>query len=148
MSLSARISCLLAAGRATNETRPNAVVAFYPPFADLTRAIKDGHVSDQLKKIYGIERDEDAPRILREASTVTYLKPGLPPLLIVHGTADTKVPYADSVSAQKRLTEVGVPCELITVTNAPHGMGEWDAFDQSYKTKMIEWLEKTLGRAR
>lgn len=136
---------LLATGRATAETKPNAVVAFYAPFADLYRAIKDGHVPDQMKKVYGIQNEADAPRILSEASVTTYLKPGLPPMLLIHGTADEKVPYAGSVGAQKHLTTIGVPCELISVTNAPHGMMNWDAYDQSYKARMIEWLKQTLG---
>lgn len=136
---------LLTTGRATAETKPDAVVAFYPPFGDLTRAIHDGHVPAEMMKVYGIQKEEDAPKILREASVTTYMKPSLPPLLIIHGSGDTKVPYAGSVTAQKQLSAIGVPCELITVTNAPHGMPEWDTFDQSYKTKMIEWLEKTLS---
>ena len=136
---------LLVTGRATAEIKPNAVVAFYPPFADLQLAIKDGHVPDQMKKVYGIQKEEDALKILREASVTTYLKPGLPPLLLVHGTADEKVPYAGSMGAQKRLTAIGVSCELISVTNAPHGMTNWDAYDQSYKARMIEWLKQTLG---
>ena len=137
---------MLAAGRATKETKVNALVVFYGPFLDMEAIAKQsGHVSDQQKKVYGIQKEEDALKILREASVTTYVKPGLPPFLLVHGTADEKAPYAFSVEAQKRLTAVGVPCELISVTNAPHGMTNWDAYDQSYKAKMIEWLKQTLG---
>ena len=139
----------LAVGRATNETKVNAAVVFYGPFQDMAAvARKNGHIPAQQMKIYGIQKDEDIQRILREASVTTYVRPGLPPFLLIHGTADEKAPYAFSVEAQKRLTAVGVPCELISVTNAPHGMVNWDNYDQSYKTEMIGWLEKTLGREK
>jgi acetyl esterase len=137
---------MLATGRATKETKVNATVVFYGPFLDMEAiAKKSGHVAPVQMKVYGIQKEEDAPKILREASVTTYLKPGLPPLLLVHGTADEKVPYAGSMGAQKRLTAIGVSCELISVTNAPHGMTNWDAYDQSYKARMIEWLKQTLG---
>jgi len=139
----------LAVGRGTNETKVNAAVVFYGPFLDMeANARKSGHVPEQQMKVYGIQKPEDALRILREASVTTYVRPGLPPFLLVHGTADEKAPHAFSVEAQKRLTAVGVPCELISETNAPHGMINWDNYDQSYKAKMIAWLEKTLGREK
>jgi dipeptidyl aminopeptidase/acylaminoacyl peptidase len=109
-------------------------------------AQKNGHIPEQQRKVYGIQKDEDMQRILREASVPTYVRPGLPPFLLIHGTADEKAPYSFSVEARKRLSAAGVPCELISVTNAPHGMVNWDQYDQSYKTEMIAWLEKTLGR--
>lgn len=136
---------MLAAGRATNEMKVNATVVFYGPFSDLEAIAKNGPIPPTAKKMYGIQKEEEALKILREASVTTYVKPGLPPFLLVHGTADEKAPYAFSVEAQKRLTAAGVPCELISVTNAPHGMINWDAYDQSYKARMIVWLKQTLG---
>jgi acetyl esterase len=137
----------LAVGRATNDTKVNAAVVFYGPFVDMAAiAKKNGHIPAQQMKVYGIQKDEGMLKILHEASATTYVRPGLPPFLLIHGTADEKAPYAFSLEAQKRLTAVGVPCELIPETNAPHGMVNWDSYDQSYKMKMIAWLEKTLGR--
>ncbi len=136
----------LVVGRATNDTKVNAAVVFYGPFIDMEAiARKNGHIPAQQMKVYGIQNDEHGLRILREASVPTYVRPGLPPFLLIHGTADEKAPYAFSVEAQKRLTAVGVPCELISVTNAPHGMANWDKYNQSYKAEMIAWLEKTLN---
>lgn len=137
----------LVVGRAPKDRQVNAAVVFYGPFLDMEAiAKKSDHVPDQQRKVYGIQKDEDAPKILREASVTTYVKPGLPPFLLVHGTADEKVPYAFSVEAQKRLAAAGIPCDLISVTNGLHGMANWDMSDQSYKSKVIAWLERTLGR--
>ncbi len=44
-----------------------------------------------------------------------------PPLLIIHGTADTTVPYAQAQSLYKAAQEGGISATLVTVQNANHG---------------------------
>ncbi len=44
-----------------------------------------------------------------------------PPTLLLHGTADTDVPYAQSVQMAEELTRHRVPHELITVARGEHG---------------------------
>lgn len=141
----------LAVGRATNDdTKVQAAVVFYGPFLDMEAiAKKNGHIPAQQRKVYGIPDDAgmaDILPILHEASAPTYVRPGLPPFLLVHGTADEKAPYKFSVEAQKRLTAAGVPCELISETNGLHGMVNWTNCDQGYKAKTVDWLNTTLGR--
>jgi pectinesterase len=48
------------------------------------------------------------------------------------------------VNFQAKLKEAGVPCELMTVTGAPHRLTEWDKFDPGYRVKMIAWLNQAL----
>ena len=45
-----------------------------------------------------------------------------PPTLLIHGTADTDVPYAESKNMAARLAAAGVAHELITVAGAGHGL--------------------------
>ncbi len=45
-----------------------------------------------------------------------------PPTFLVHGTADTDVPYAESRAMAAKLAEPGVTHEFITVTGAGHGL--------------------------
>jgi acetyl esterase/lipase len=45
-----------------------------------------------------------------------------PPTLLVHGTEDTDVPYAESKNMDAKLAGAGVEHELITVTGAGHGL--------------------------
>jgi acetyl esterase/lipase len=45
-----------------------------------------------------------------------------PPTLLIHGTADTDVPYELSVDMDHALTAQRVPHELITVKNGNHGL--------------------------
>ena len=48
--------------------------------------------------------------------------PKYPPTLLIHGTEDTDVPYAESKNMAAKLAEAGVVHEFITVTGAGHGL--------------------------
>lgn len=45
-----------------------------------------------------------------------------PPTLLIHGTADTDVPYSCSVDMDRELTRNGVKHELISIQGAEHGL--------------------------
>jgi dipeptidyl aminopeptidase/acylaminoacyl peptidase len=45
-----------------------------------------------------------------------------PPTFLIHGTADTDVPYAESENMANRLKEAGVEHEFVTVKDAGHGL--------------------------
>ena len=70
-----------------------------------------------------------------------------PPTLLLHGTADTDVPYEQSVHMAGRLAEAGVEHKFITIENGPHGFDHdpdsgtkqqvADAFD-----RVIEFLKQ------
>jgi acetyl esterase/lipase len=62
-------------------------------------------------------QDEHA---LATASPITYVAPGAPPFLLIHGTADTLVWYAQSEVLAHALTEAGVPVQLVTIEGADH----------------------------
>ena len=65
-----------------------------------------------------------------------------PPTLLLHGNADTDVPYERSVDMAKRLADAGVEHELITIDGGPHG------FDGRVKLK--DWpaaKDTPTGRA-
>jgi dipeptidyl aminopeptidase/acylaminoacyl peptidase len=57
---------------------------------------------------------------LADASPVTHVTPGAPPFLLVHGTADWLVPYAQSESLHAALVAAGVPSRLVPVEGAEH----------------------------
>jgi PKD repeat protein len=49
-----------------------------------------------------------------------YLHCGAPPTVIVHGTADTTVPFQNSIDLSNQLATVGVPFELNPIPGANH----------------------------
>lgn len=54
------------------------------------------------------------------------LSPNYPPILMIHGTADTDVPADESIQMAKALAERNLPHELILIPNAGHGLGGGD----------------------
>jgi acetyl esterase/lipase len=54
------------------------------------------------------------------------LSSAYPPTLMIHGTADTDVPYEESAAMARELARLKVPHELITVRGAGHGLAGGD----------------------
>ncbi|MBI2185657.1 MAG: alpha/beta hydrolase [Acidobacteria bacterium] len=54
-------------------------------------------------------------------SPMMYVRPGLPPTLVIHGDADPVVPYDQAVRVVGALKKAGVTAELFTVPGGRHG---------------------------
>jgi acetyl esterase len=137
------ILALVAAGQATEATKVNAVVAFYTP-ADLSYVVRDGNIPPVVRDFWGIRKDENLADWKRDWSPITYARAGMSPVLLIHGTADPKVPFENSRRLQMAWKEAGIAAELIPIKDGDHGMASWENVDASYKHKMIDWLKKTL----
>jgi acetyl esterase/lipase len=61
-----------------------------------------------------------APELYRIASPITYVRSNSPPLLILHGTADTTVNVKQSEMFAAALKKAGAPAELVIIPGAPH----------------------------
>ncbi len=59
--------------------------------------------------------------VANRVSPLTYVRPGLPPILTIHGDADTIVPYSHAVRLHDALTKAGVTNQLITIPGGKHG---------------------------
>ena len=59
--------------------------------------------------------------IAKRVSPLTYVRPGLPPIMTIHGDSDTTVPYQHAVRLHEALKGVGVENLLITVPGGKHG---------------------------
>jgi acetyl esterase len=121
-----------------------AVVAFYGVHDWELRAqheINDKPGQSIWREFYQVQ-GADVKR-MREVSPINYLRKGLPPFLLIHGTADTQVNYQQSVAMQKKMQSMNLPCELITVPGGPHGMGVFTKYPDT-PVKMFAWLKKTL----
>jgi acetyl esterase/lipase len=144
-SAGGQLTCM-AAVLAKEDSRVQAVVGFAPPVDLVLDALRRGGPSTYMKDLFGRQTlDDEMLQILWDASPINHLKTGLPPFLLIHGTADKSVPYQQSLNFQTRLKALGGQCDLTTVEGAPHRITDWDKFDASYKEKMINWLTQTLG---
>jgi len=107
------------------------LTAMAPASADLGPAIKIAGVID----FFGVADLADVLRapnpwipdqpgrldLIRRLSPMTYVRKGVPPMLIIHGDADPMVPYDQSVRLTKALKAAGDNAELVTVTGGKHG---------------------------
>lgn len=57
---------------------------------------------------------------------VRNITPEYPPILMIHGTVDTDVPYQESADMARELKRQGVVHELISVPGGGHGLGGGD----------------------
>jgi acetyl esterase len=127
-----------------------AVVPYYAPCDLEALTIGEGkteRASTALGSFLDFTRlDDQARRLLREASPITYVKKDMPPFLLIHGTQDTTVPYNQSVQMRDRMEAAGASCELFSVENGAHGMGGWEKEPklQAHKAELTRWLKKTL----
>jgi acetyl esterase/lipase len=62
----------------------------------------------------------EAPALYAQASPIHYVRSNVPPLLIVHGTADDTVPLSQSEGLVNALRQAGAKPEFIIVDGAPH----------------------------
>jgi acetyl esterase/lipase len=64
---------------------------------------------------------ETCPEKVRAANPMTYVKPGLPPFLIVHGLSDTTVPVHQSLLLYEALAAAGNEVTLGLIEGLGHG---------------------------
>jgi acetyl esterase/lipase len=134
----------LAAVHADESARVNAVVSFYGVY-DVVAQVKAKGLDGDVGRFFGISRfDDTTAPILWAASAAAYLRPGLPPFLLVHGDADKTVPYQQDVDFRAKLLSLGVPCDLITIKGGGHGMLGWEKIAPGFKDEVVSWLQRTL----
>jgi acetyl esterase/lipase len=61
------------------------------------------------------------PADIATADPMTFASPATPPMLIVHGTADIAVSVTQSQAMAKRLMDLKVPVETLTIPDVGHG---------------------------
>ena len=96
-----------------SDERPNAMILFNP--AATLAPIEGFQISEDAD--LGIERLGAEPQVISPAHHI-----GLhtPPTLILHGTADTTVPYASVVAFESVMKKAERPCKLVGYEGAEH----------------------------
>jgi alpha-L-fucosidase 2 len=126
-----------------------AVVALYSPSDLETLAKTSNAVPSQVREAVRASGFGDLILShLRSLSPIQHVRAGLPPFLLIHGTADTLVPYEQSVRMLERLKAAGVPAELVTVERGGHGLRAWErsAPLASYRKQMVAWLLRVVAQ--
>jgi acetyl esterase/lipase len=117
-----------------------AVVDWYGP-TDISDLIAGPDRKTYAVAWLGSLPDRDA--VARRVSPLTYVRAGLPPILMIHGDSDPVVPYSQSQRLHTELDKVHVPNELYTVTHGSHGMFGAEADVEAYR-QVWDFLQQYL----
>lgn len=85
----------------------------------------------------------EAPELWDSASPIKQLSQDDPPLLILHGTADTTTPLDQSTRFHEAAREIGVESELIVIEGAPHSF-HLQPTQRDLRPTVIEFFDKHL----
>jgi alpha-L-fucosidase 2 len=148
-SAGAQLACL-AALKPGEGGSVRAVVSFYGP-SDLAGLFRNApQLPDSIR-----EKINDSPWAnllmggLDGMSPVNFVRKDMPPLLLIHGTSDELVPFAQSQEMCSRVREAGASCDLYPVRGGGHGMHSWEGKNLTeYKKFMVDWLQRRLAAER
>ncbi len=98
-----------------SDERPNAMILFNPA---CTLAPIEGWQPTGSKADLSVERFGVEPQVISPAH---HIGPHTPPTLILHGKADTTVPYASVVAFESVMKAAGRPCKLVGYEGEGHG---------------------------
>jgi acetyl esterase/lipase len=79
----------------------------------------------------------------KTVSPMTYVNKNSPPTFVAHGNADIVVPYQQSVDLHKKLVEIGVKTEFITIEGGGHG--KWTKEQNADVDKAVVKFLKEVG---
>jgi acetyl esterase/lipase len=89
-----------------------------------------------------IAKDLQDKNLIKEISPLHLIKPGLPPMLLIHGTDDRNVPYSTAKAFADAMKNSNNDFEFQTLEGAPHFI--W--YDERYASKVsalrYEFLKK------
>ena len=108
-------------GNPDESSKVNAVVAFFGP--------TDFRTDDWPKQTIGILHTffggtkEEKAEAYKKASPITYVNAGDAPMLLIQGTKDVLVPWAQATSMGDALTKAGVYGRVDLILGAGHGWG-------------------------
>lgn len=123
------------------------VVAFYAPTDLASLARTSSLIPENIRDaVQGTVFDDILMAGLKEFSPINHVSASAPPFLLIHGSDDNIVPFAQSERFRDKLTAAGVRCELYRVEGGGHGVGTWQSEKLTdYQTPMLRWLKQTLA---
>lgn len=102
---------------------------------------------DQGRKRNGTElllggKPDEIPELYEKASPVCYIRKGLPPFLLLHGSNDKMVPQIQNDLFYEKLIESGNEADYYIIEDAGHGADEF--YQPEIKKIVLEFLDKHL----
>ena len=120
-------------------------VAAFNPAVDLVSfgKAKPSDAQNSVYKFLGCSY-ADNPKLWAEATPLTHVNSKSAPFLFLHGTADTTVPYQQSVDMMNKLKAAGVDAEIFPAEGAKHGFFNSPPFFEPTMKRMERFFEEKL----
>jgi acetyl esterase/lipase len=87
-----------------------------------------------------------AMELYRNASPITHVTVDDPPFLLIHGDADSVVPFSQSAAFFAELEKTGVPVKLIRMPGGQHGSGLILEDSPDHVGEILAWFGQHLKR--
>ncbi len=129
------------------DERVQAVAAFAPPTDLVADNERRGGLSISMRNLFGYESSnltDNVRIVLKKNSPLTYVKPGLPPFLLINGSADKTVPFGQTENFAKALKAAKVDCTLISIPEGQHRITDWKNFSPAWQQQLVNWLNEKL----
>jgi acetyl esterase/lipase len=117
--------------RTGHELKPAAIVNWFG-ITDVHELVSGRHPRSFALQWLGSRADRDD--FAKRLSPLSYVRPGLPPIITVHGDADPTVPFAQASRFHHTLGQLGIKNRLVTITGGKHGWFTAKEDQQSYFT--------------
>lgn len=123
--------------------RRDELAGLFPPA--LTAAVPAGMPLQPGPMLVG---GSDDPTLLAAASPVSYVTPGAPPFLLIHGDSDGLVPHEQTDLLAAALAAAGVEHEVVTIKGGDHCFfGVEDQLDDILAAA-VDFFRREFGRPR
>ncbi|MBY0526427.1 MAG: alpha/beta hydrolase [Gemmataceae bacterium] len=123
-------------------SRVDAVVSFFGPTDFTLQSWRDRYEKRLMLSVLG-GTFAMHPELYERASPVYYVRPGMPPHLFFHGTADDIVPIEHSRLLATRLQAVGASARLVEVPGQGHGAWPRGVFNPCLE-EAVRFLQENL----
>jgi acetyl esterase/lipase len=127
-------------GHADQSSAADLAVCFNP-VVDLAAMGKVRPDHPMLVAFLGKTFEED-PELYARASPITYVDENDPPMLVLHGTKDTTVPYDQAQAFIRKLADAGVEAELFSAEDASHAFFN----NEPWYTPTVKAMEAFLNK--
>lgn len=118
------------------------VIAFYGVY-DFLPMVTDASPRSLLVRLFRrYALDDEARSILRSHSPLYRAHRDMPPMLLVNGTGERL--WVQAQTYARRLSEIGARHEAIVLSDAPHGLENWEGRPAwtTYKRGLVEWIQR------
>lgn len=102
---------------------PNALVLFNP-------------VLDTSKHGFGLDRFPDA-KAAKNANLIRAIAKGMPPMLVMHGTADRVIPFEGSYTFTRKMARKKNKCRLVEFERQGHGFFNFNLSFEMYEATLM-----------